>query len=293
MIETLAFMDQRQQDVPRSVPGTFGTSQIVLCRDGLTVSTVTLSAGLRFRSHAHVHDQLCVVLEGCYEENCDARAHTLHAGSVFWRRAGKMHANVIGADDVQVILVDIEPERSQKLCLYLASPAAYFVPGTFDEIRRELASELYRSDQASRIAIEGLICLLAARTGRRCTQPKSAIPEWLSKAVELIHSEYSCRIGLAQVAAAAGVHPVTAAVAFRRHFGKSAQLLKSLKKLASTMNRTWEECSAVGLAFPPALFDPVRFNNGNTKGIPFTTSLVLSKGCGIAYISSEYISPGG
>jgi AraC family transcriptional regulator len=221
MIETLAFMDQRQQNVPRSVPGTFGTSQIVLCHDGLTVSTVTLNAGLQFRSHAHVHDQLCVVLKGCYEENCDARAYTLHAGSVLWRRAGKIHANVIGADDVEVILVDIEPERSQKLCLYLASPAAYFVPGTFDEIRRELVSELHRSDQASRIAIEGLICLLAARTGRRCTLPKSAIPEWLSNAVELIHSEYSCRIGLAQVAAAAGVHPVTVAVAFRRHFGKS------------------------------------------------------------------------
>jgi hypothetical protein len=39
--------------------------------------------------------------------------------------------------------------------------------------------------------------------------------------VELIRSEYSCGISLAQVAAAAGVHPVTVAVAFRRHFGKS------------------------------------------------------------------------
>jgi hypothetical protein len=52
------------------------------------------------------------------------------------------------------------------------------------------------------------------------------------------------------------------------------------------MNRTWAECSAVGLGFLPALFDPVPFNNGNTKGIPFTTSLVLSKGSGTAYISS-------
>jgi len=214
-------MNQRRQDVPRSIPGTFGTSQTVLCRDGLTVSTVTLNAGLKFGSHAHVHDQLCVVLEGNYEENCDARAFALRAGSVLWRRAGKMHANVIGADDVEVILVDIEPERSQKLCPYLASPAAYFLPGTFDEIRRELVFELHRSDQATCSAIEGLVCLLAARTGRHCTLPKSAMPEWLSKAVELIRSEYSCGISLAQVAATAGVHPVTVAVAFRRHFGKS------------------------------------------------------------------------
>lgn len=221
IIQLLAFMDQRQQDVPRSIPDTFGRSQIVLCRDGLTVSTVTLNAGLKFGSHAHVHDQLCVVLEGQYEENCDARAFELHAGSVLWRRAGEMHANVIGTSDVQVILVDIDPERSQKLCLNFASRTAYFVPGTFDEIYRELLFELHRSDEASRIAIEGLVCLLAARTGRRCTLPKSAMPEWLSKAVELTRSEYSCGISLAQVAAAVGVHPVTLAVAFRRHFGKS------------------------------------------------------------------------
>jgi AraC family transcriptional regulator len=193
----------------------------VLCRDGLTVSAVTLNAGLKFGSHAHTHDQLCVVLKGRYEENCDARTYALRAGSILWRRAGKLHANVIGADDVEVILVDIEPERSQKLCLSLAGPAAYFVPGTFDDIRRELVFELHRSDQASRIAIEGLVCLLAARTGRRFTLPRSAMPEWFSRAVELIRSEYSCGISLADVATAAGVHPVTMAVAFRRQLGKS------------------------------------------------------------------------
>jgi AraC family transcriptional regulator len=214
-------MGQGRQDIPRSVPGTFGTSQIVLCRDGLTVSTVTLNGGLKFGSHAHLHDQLCVVLEGQYEENCDARTFALRAGSVLWRRAGKMHANVIGADDVEVILVDIERERSEKLYPYLTSRAAYFVPGTFDEICRELVLELHRSDHASRIAIEGLVCVLAARTGRRCTLPKSAMPEWLSKAVQLIQSEYSHGIRLSQVAAAAEVHPVTLAVSFRRHFGRS------------------------------------------------------------------------
>jgi transcriptional regulator GlxA family with amidase domain len=66
-----------------------------------------------------------------------------------------------------------------------------------------------------------LVCLLAARTIRHCTLPESAIPEWLSKALELIRSEYSSRISLSQVAAASGVHRVTVAVAFRRHFGKS------------------------------------------------------------------------
>lgn len=211
----------QRQTISPSAPGTLGTSQILFCRDGLTVSTVTLNAGLKFGSHAHVHDQLCIVIEGQYEENCNGKAFALRAGSVLWRRAGEIHGNVIGAGDVEVILVDIEPDRSQKLCLNSGNRAAYFLPGSFDEIYRELVFELQRSDQASRIAIEGLVCLLAARTARRCTQSKSARPEWVAKAVELIHAEYSCGISLAHVAAAAGVHPVTVAVAFRRYFGKS------------------------------------------------------------------------
>jgi AraC family transcriptional regulator len=180
-----------------------------------------LKAGARFASHAHDHDQLCVVLEGNYEESCDARTVALRAGSVLWRRAGKIHANLIGADNAEVILADIEPERSQRLCLYSAQGAAHFVPGTFDEIYRELLCEMHRRDQASQLAIEALVCLLAARTGRYCAMSNSAMPDWLSKAVQLIRSEYSRRISLSQVAAAAGVHPVTVAVGFRRHFAKS------------------------------------------------------------------------
>jgi AraC-like DNA-binding protein len=213
-------MDQHR-DALRSVPSTFGTSQIVLCRGGLTVSTVTLKAGLKFGSHAHDHDQLCVVLEGQYEESCDARLIALRAGSVLWRRAGKVHTNIVGADDVEVILVDIEPQRSESLCLQSVGRDAYFGPGAFDDIHRELLGEVHRSDPASSAAIEGLVCLLAARTARHCSLPESAIPEWLSKALELIRSEYSSRISLSQVAAASGVHRVTVAVAFRRHFGKS------------------------------------------------------------------------
>jgi len=90
-----------------------------------------------------------------------------------------------------------------------------------DEIHRGLVSELRRADQASRVAIEGLVYLLAARTGRHWPPPKVATPEWLSNAVELVRSTYSRKISLSQIAAAIGVYPVTLADAFRRYFHKS------------------------------------------------------------------------
>ena len=96
--------------------------------------------------------------------------------------------------DVEVILADIEPDRSQKLHLHSTGCDACFPPCTFDEIYREL---------------------------RRCKLPVAPMPEWLSAAAELIRSEYAGKLTLSQVAAASGVHRTTVAVGFRRYFGKS------------------------------------------------------------------------
>jgi AraC family transcriptional regulator len=211
----------QHRNVPRLTPNTFGSSHVVLCRDGLTVSTVTLDAGLACAPHAHDRDQLCVVLEGRYEESGDVEVVALCPGSVLWRRAGKVHSNRVGMHDVEVILADIEPDRSQKLQLHSTGCDACFLPGTFDEIYRELLTEARRSDPSARFAIEALVCLLAARVGRRCKLPVAPMPEWLSAAAELIRSEYSGKLTLSQVAAASGVHRTTVAVGFRRYFGKS------------------------------------------------------------------------
>ena len=211
----------QQQSVPQLTPNTLGSSHIVLCRDGLTISTVTLDAGLVCASHAHDRDQLCVVLEGCYEERTGTEVVALCPGSALWRRAGKVHSNRFGLQDVEVILADIEPDRSRKLRLNSTGCDAYFLPGTFDEIYRELLAEARRSDPSSRLAIEALVCLLAARVGRRCKLPAAPMPDWLSTAGEIIRSEYAGKLTLSQVATACGVHRVTLAVGFRRYFGKS------------------------------------------------------------------------
>jgi AraC family transcriptional regulator len=215
-------MERLRYDARRTAsPSTFGVGRLVLRCDRFTVSTVTLHAGLTLRPHSHPRDQLGLVLAGQYHEASAAGAVALRAGSVLWRRAGELHANVVGANPVEVMLVDLAPASAQALCLSAGDAAAYFAPGTFDEIHHELVCELGRSDPAARVAIEGLICVLAARTGRRGRAPEAPVPAWLSRAVAMIHSGYSHRIRLSRLAAATGVHPVTVAAAFRRHLGKS------------------------------------------------------------------------
>ena len=215
-------MEQQREDARSAIsPSTFGMGRIVLRCHRFTVSTVTLPAGLTLSPHTHRHDQLGVVLAGEYEEMSATGVVKLRAGSVLWRRAGELHANVIGTRPAEVMLVDLKPASSEKLCLSTIDPAVYFAPGPFDEIRHGLVSELRSSDPASRVAIEALVCLLAARAGRRRPGPEAAVPAWLSRVVALIEARYPHRIRLSRLAAVAGVHAVTVAAAFRLHFGKS------------------------------------------------------------------------
>jgi len=215
-------MEQRRSEGPRPVaPSSFGTGRLVLRCHRFTVSTVTLPAGLTLRPHAHPHDQLGVVLAGQYRETCATGAVTLRAGSVVWRRGGELHGNAVGARPAEVLLVDLRPTSAEQLCLAAVRPAAYFAPGTFEEIHHGLVRELGHTDPASRVAIEGWVCLLAARTGRCWAAPQATAPAWLTHVVTLIQAGYPHRIRLARLAAAAGVHPVTVAAGFRHHFGKS------------------------------------------------------------------------
>lgn len=202
-------------------PSTFGRSSVLLSRDGLTIASVTLPPHLKLAAHAHKLDQICVVLEGQYREETWAGSTVLRPGSVLSRRSGSLHENVVGDSEVEVLLVDIEPERARKLQVQLPERAAYFAPGTFDEIHREIAFEVQRSDPASRVALEALICLLAARSGRSSTLSQPVRPAWFVEAVDLIRSQYRQSLTVAEIAAAVKVHSVTLSASFRRHFGKS------------------------------------------------------------------------
>ncbi|HYK83375.1 MAG TPA: AraC family transcriptional regulator [Gemmatimonadales bacterium] len=212
---------QREEDGRTASPSVLGMGQLVLRCHRFTVSTVTLPAGLSLRPHAHPHDQLAVVLAGQYTEMSASATATLSAGSILWRRAGEPHGNVVGAHAAEVLLVDLAPAAARQLCLPRVDAATYFAPGTFAEIYYGLRSELRRPDGASRVAIEGWVCVLAADAGRSARGPQAPAPAWLSRAVSLIQAGYPHRIRLSRLAAAAGVHPVTVAAAFRRHLGKS------------------------------------------------------------------------
>jgi AraC family transcriptional regulator len=83
-----------------------------------------------------------------------------------------------------------------------------------------LALRLYREfrlmDGVSPLAIEGLVLEIFAELVRLAAPPR--LPPWLTRARELLHDRFQDNLGLAEIAATVGVHPVYLASTFRRHF---------------------------------------------------------------------------
>src|SRR5262249_10281092 len=86
-----------------------------------------------------------------------------------------------------------------------------------------LALRLHREfrlrDAVSALAIEGLVLAILAELARLAAPPR--LPPWLGRARALLHDRFQENLGLAEIAAAVGVHPVYLASTFRRHFGQT------------------------------------------------------------------------
>ncbi len=83
-----------------------------------------------------------------------------------------------------------------------------------------IARELEAPDEHTPLAVEGLLLELAAAAARQRKADRPA-PAWLATVRDFLHEHFSERIRLADVAAAAGVHPTHLARVFRARLGIS------------------------------------------------------------------------
>jgi AraC family transcriptional regulator len=82
-----------------------------------------------------------------------------------------------------------------------------------------LYGEFRLMDAVSSLAIEGLGLEILAELARFAAPPR--LPPWLMRARELLHDRFRENLGLAEIAAEVGVHPVYLASTFRRHFRRT------------------------------------------------------------------------
>lgn len=227
-----------------------------------------MPAGLRLGRHVHATGQLVFVLEGGYWERWGERRLGLRPGSVIFRPPGEPHANAFGSEGALTLLISYRPERLAGLA-GCRRPAE--LPALVADLRSQVELELRREDPASRVALEGLALLLAARVGRFSASPRR--PEWLEEALRIIESRHAEPIGLGAVAAAVERHPATVAAGFRRYLGRSvgeavraARVHRALRRIRASKQPLAEIAADCGFFDQAHMGRLVKRATGRTPG---------------------------
>jgi AraC family transcriptional regulator len=191
---------------------------------GLTLSLITYAPQLELPKHAHESAGFCLVLQGTYAERYAGKTLTCRPQTVTFSPAGEKHSNLFDGGGSHCFIVDIEPRWLERTCEggpKLDGPAE-FTGGALAWLATRLYREFCESDEASRLAIEGLALEMIAETARRSSRPQlHEAPRWLRRAKEILHAQFSEHLSLAALSRAVGVHPVYLASEFRRCYGSS------------------------------------------------------------------------
>lgn len=176
--------------------------------------------GLALPKHSHSHSYLSYVVEGNYVEYYPGRPPAdCAAGALRFLPAGEVHSNAY-RDGARCLLVRLHPSTMDHL---REAGNVLQAPGRIDGPKAEwMANRLYTEfgerDTAAALAIEGIVLELLAEGARSNGGLSRNVPKWLARAREAIHAQFLETPSLAELARAAGVHPVHLAREFRRYF---------------------------------------------------------------------------
>jgi AraC family transcriptional regulator len=187
--------------------------------------------GASIPQHCHQRAHVAFVLKGALTERCERTSLECRPLSVSFLAPGVTHSDTVQSP-VRCLLVDIAPERFERLreALPLADPiflntnrgggAAWLMMRLYDAARH--------TDAASSLVVEGLTLELMAELSRQGTTPLQSNPSrstqarsppgWLTRAKELLQSQFPEALTHDQLAQAVGVHPVYLAHEFRRYY---------------------------------------------------------------------------
>jgi AraC family transcriptional regulator len=141
---------------------------------------------------------------------------------ILYHPAGELHAQSFDKTAVDLFRIELDPARLR----YASHPdlsmdGRDFRGGLPVGLAFKLYQEFREPDAVSHLAIEGLgleLIAALARDSQRRENTSRQPQRWLSQAHELIKSHFLEKLVLGNIAQTVGVHPVTLAREFRRHY---------------------------------------------------------------------------
>lgn len=178
-------------------------------------------AGLRMPIHDHEPAYLSVLLKGAYTETSHKGTRTCKPSTVVFHPPGDRHAVDFHNTEVRTFRVELKSGWLERMRDYrLVLESTHFRGGLLSSLGRRLFNEFQRNDDCSAIAIEGLLLEITAELARQQSrQREHPPPRWIKEARDAVRENISEPRSLDTLAQIVGVHPVSLAREFRRHYG--------------------------------------------------------------------------
>ncbi len=184
-----------------------------------TLREMVYPNGTVLARHAHRDAFVTFVIEGSFEEQYAGGHISCRTGAVRFLPAGEVHENRIEAR-MRCLHISCDPAALDGLDRQSVVPRrpAEINGLTATWLANRLYAEFSREDQASAIAIEGLVLELLAEFARSQSKSDSAlVPRWLKHATEIVEARFLERLSLVDIASEVGVHYVHLSRQFHKY----------------------------------------------------------------------------
>jgi len=172
--------------------------------------------------HRHEESYVTFVFAGGYRERSRSSTRTCGARMLVLHPAGDTHEDDFAERPTRCLNIVLDASFTARLG-DAAEPlhrGGVIEGAEITSIASRLSAELRLSDTAAPLIVEGLLLEMFGVISRNRATGGS-MPAWLAEAEAIVRRRFVEKIGLSDVAAAVGVHPVHLARTYRRRFGVS------------------------------------------------------------------------
>ena len=231
----------------KAVPITMGSPRSrSVVTETMRVTDAWFPPGAVLERHTHAGAIFGVMVAGSFETRIAGRALACSPSWCWTEPAGEAHENRVEAGGARVLVLELDhgaaPLPATSSERLLGSVNHLHDLGIAADARRALA-EAASTDGLTPLVLQSLAVLILARAARIATHSRhhGAVPGWLLRVKDRIHSDFRQNHQLSALAAECSVDPVTLARGFQRHFGKTpgeyaraARLDWALQQLVAT-----------------------------------------------------------
>jgi AraC family transcriptional regulator len=197
----------------------------------------------RVEPHEHQDGHFIVVLEGCYRSSARGVDTLLEPGGVLWNPPGTRHVDSFAGAGGRFLALSVKAGLAE--ALGLSDGGARRLLGATRQAALSLAALPLSLDLGGLLESEDAcqrLCLLTRAVPGRdeaavLERADAREPIWLRHCMEQLLEESDQPLRLSALALSAGVHPVSLARAFRRHYGISPGQLQRRTQLNRAAQR--------------------------------------------------------